>query len=177
VIVEGSANTRSRLAAGAFLFFALSMKRFQYSLCVAAIILMSACRSNQTDQTEPVVSTVSFAPLGNFQWNLVELNGASIAPSSDKKNPHLIFIEPEQRIAGSTGCNRIMGAYTRLPDGSLQIGPLATTMMACPDMEIESAFLEAVRSSELSQVQAGSLKLLDSEGHAVARFEAGPLPE
>ncbi|MCU0789558.1 MAG: META domain-containing protein [Nitratireductor sp.] len=57
------------------------------------------------------------------------------------------------RVAGNSGCNRFTGAYEAAEDGSMQIGPLAATKMACPEpmMSVEAKFLstlDEVRSFE-----------------------------
>jgi heat shock protein HslJ len=99
-----------------------------------------------------------------------------VSSPQDRETPHLIFLETERRVAGSTGCNRIMGAYTLGDDSGLQFGNLATTMMACPGMETEAAFLAALRSIQSSKIQDGQLILIDGQGNPLARLEAKALP-
>lgn len=64
------------------------------------------------------------------------------------------LIEPERlsvnftapgRVAGSTGCNRLVGGYTLTGEG-LQFGAMGSTMMACPEplMEQEREMLDAL---------------------------------
>jgi heat shock protein HslJ len=59
-------------------------------------------------------------------------------------------------LSGSSGCNTFNGTYT-LDGDAIAIGPLATTMMACPDeiMAQEQAFLTALTSSAKVSVEAG----------------------
>ncbi len=51
----------------------------------------------------------------------------------------------EGRVAGTTGCNRYMGAY-EVDGDSLAFGPIATTMMACPPPAdaVERAYVAAL---------------------------------
>ena len=107
---------------------------------------------------------------------MVEINGLAFTKTEEQNQPHLIFLPSEQQVAGSTGCNRIIGRYDLLPDGSLNLGNLATTMMACPDMDIEAAFLEAFRQHERVLFESGSFNLQDTAGRVLARFQATPLP-
>ena len=51
-----------------------------------------------------------------------------------------MFLAEENRFAGVGACNRLMGKYETTDKGALRIGPIASTMMACPGMEQEDAF-------------------------------------
>lgn len=65
-------------------------------------------------------------------------------------------------VSGSGGCNRFTGGYS-VTDGVLQIGPLASTAMACETpagvMEQEAAFVKALESATSIQRQVTSLTL------------------
>jgi heat shock protein HslJ len=80
----------------------------------------------------------------------------------------------EGRVAGSTGCNRYHGAAVSGAAGKLRLGPLATTMRACPDdrMVIEGAFLVALDRVRAFRLAGQTLELRDGEGGALLRFVA-----
>lgn len=141
-------------------------------MCIMVLCGLIGC---QTIDEAPVAANDANL-LQGYQWELIELNGKGVAAPQDRETPHLIFLETEQRVAGSTGCNRIMGAYTLSDDGSLRFGNLATTMMACPEMETEAAFLAALRAIQSSKIDEGRLLLLDGQGETLARLEPKPLP-
>jgi heat shock protein HslJ len=70
------------------------------------------------------------------------------------------------RVSGNSGCNRFTGAYEVAEDGSIKIGPLASTRMACPEPAMASetkffAMLDEVRSFERSGKR---LALRDTNG-------------
>lgn len=145
------------------------MKPTHLILFFLLIIGLSACQTSP----EPAAATVT---LGNYKWELIELDGQAVSKDGVNETPHLIFLESEQRIAGSAGCNRIMGGY-EMSVGNIRLGNVATTMMACPGMATEAAFLEALRSYKSSSLQDGTLLLLGDAGEPVARFVATSLPE
>jgi heat shock protein HslJ len=95
------------------------------------------------------------APVGP-RWVLTELlegDGPDGAVSSVAAEADLVLSE-DGRLAGSTGCNRMMGAFTL--DGATLVveGPLGTTRMACTD--------EAAAAQErhiLAVLDAGPLAL------------------
>lgn len=110
--------------------------------------------------------------LTNTYWKLTELNGTPTKVLPKQLEPHLILQSEGGRVAGSGGCNRIMGSY-RMEGQSLTFGKMASTMMACPDgMEQERAFLQTLEQARSWQVQADRLELRDTSGAAVARFVA-----
>lgn len=92
------------------------------------------------------VSTIALAdePVSPFAqpdqiWRLSELGGATF-----DKDSTLIF-GTEGNVAGKALCNRFMGRAEWTPE-SLSIGPLGSTMMACPDLEQEQIVMQALSS-------------------------------
>jgi len=68
-------------------------------------------------------------------------------------------------IEGFGGCNNFSGSYTVRGD-TVAIGPLMSTMMACPDPagSFENQFLAALQNSTKWSVSAGTLDLRDDNG-------------
>lgn len=108
--------------------------------------------------------------LTNTYWKLTELNGAAVKVLPKQREPHLILQTEGGRVAGSGGCNRIMGSY-RLDGPTLAFGKVASTMMACPDgMDQERAFFQTLEQVRSWHVRSDSLDLIDEAGKTVARF-------
>jgi heat shock protein HslJ len=73
----------------------------------------------------------------------------------------LNFITPG-RVAGSSGCNRLVGGYTLTGEG-LQFGAMGSTMMACPEplMEQERRMLDALEQvTRFDIAEDGALRLI-----------------
>src|SRR5271166_1865829 len=66
----------------------------------------------------------SAAPLENTYWKLTVLRGASVETVDPQHEAHLILDPKEQRVSGSSGCNRLIGAYTLTGD-RLSFGQMA----------------------------------------------------
>ncbi|TDR55990.1 heat shock protein HslJ [Halomonas ventosae] len=112
-------------------------------------------------------------PLENTYWKLVTVGERKAVVIEEAREAHLVLHAEDARLAGSTGCNRMMGEYER--DGDrLRFGQVATTMMACPGevMALERDFLDALDDIASWQVEGETLTLVDGEGEARARFEA-----
>jgi heat shock protein HslJ len=96
------------------------MHRWLYLLNL--LILLPACTSGVVSSDRPLLETT---------WNLAQLYEEEIAYSGAKP-PHLRF--EAERVTGSDGCNNIFGPYRHKED-HLSFGLLASTRMACPQIE------------------------------------------
>lgn len=134
---------------------------------VAIVVQPVASRGPaETDAARPDASLVE------TYWKLVELDGASAAVSPAGREPHLVLHTEGKRLAGSGGCNRLIGTY-ELPPGGLRLRPAGSTMMACPEplMKQEQAFLEVLKATTSFRIQGEVLELRSGE-RPRARFES-----
>ena len=76
--------------------------------------------------------------LADHLWALVKLNGDKPSNSQDPIGAHLVFIADGPCIAGSTGCDRLVGGYGMTADGAITLATFTPTMMARPNMVIIS---------------------------------------
>ena len=105
-------------------------------------------------------------------WVLTELNGKAVpAGGAGRERPRLEIMLTEDRVTGTTGCNRLNGRV-RADTRQIQFGPLATTKMACPNAAgtTESDFLTALDKPLGYQVGEGKLTLL-RDGASVLVFK------
>ena len=142
--------------------------KFFYRLCsfaalAAVIVGCCNCRSLRKNQ-KPLVGT---------EWQLVQLGGVTYTPETERFT--LLFGE-ENHLSGIGACNRISGSYTAGEKNALSIGPLAATRMACPGMEREMEFFEAVESTTRYDMDGEMLLLLDGDT-LKAVFQAAPQAE
>lgn len=157
------------------------------SAILAGLILSSGC-APMVDRTTVTLSSdagaivvppaepAATADLTETYWKLMQLGDQSVLPEAEQREAHLVLRAQDQRVAGSGGCNRLMGAYTR--DGDrLQFGSLATTMMACPESQMgaERRFLDALAEVRIWRIVGPHLELWSEAGQLIARFEAVPL--
>ncbi len=100
-------------------------------------------------------------------WTLAELDGAAFTQRAS-----LTFPEPG-KIAGAAPCNGFSGDMTA-PYPWFEIGPLATTRMACPDMDAENRFFAALGDMTLSEV-SGDTMILSNDSAREMVFKADPI--
>ena len=115
------------------------------------------------------------AALEGTEWRLVDIGGQpSPAGADSTRHPGFTLLAEGRKVQGSAGCNRMTGTY-QLDGQKLKFGPLATTRMACPDMQTETAFLKALQATTRYEISGSSLMLFGADT-AVARLEAAAKP-
>lgn len=107
-----------------------------YCIVFLGISLFWGCKTTQK-------LTATFADLSG-EWNIVELNGKHLDPK--ETNQFLGIEQTTKRLFGNAGCNRMMGEveYTPGDKNIIRFLNVATTRMACPDMEVETELLNAL---------------------------------
>lgn len=102
-------------------------------------------------------------------WTLTTLYGEDADTYfKTERKPTIEFSVQEQRLGGFAGCNRYNSTYV-IEGESITIGPIVTTRMACPDMDGETKFIQAL--SDTSTMSASHKTITFSkEGKVVAEF-------
>jgi putative lipoprotein len=110
--------------------------------------------------------------LRGTSWKLVVLNRQPPAQPMGKTAAELLLSESENRYSGSTGCNRINGAF-ELDGSTLRFKAGAMTMMACPGplMQQEQALTAALQAVTNYRISGPTLELLAGE-KLMASFKA-----
>ncbi|WP_197038273.1 META domain-containing protein [Billgrantia saliphila] len=140
------------------------MKRRFATLLGSLAIVLAGCASMESPMHDE--------PLENTYWKLIRVGDVTAEAVDNQREAHFVLHAEENRLAGSTGCNRLAGSY-RLENDSLRFGPLVTTRMACLEgAETEQVFLGALEAATTWQIEGQALTLEDADGETVAHFEA-----
>lgn len=105
----------------------------------------------------------------NGEWKIASVNGEDI-PSGMEKQPFLAFDIKKKSIHGNAGCNLVNGGFETNASNtkSISFPAVISTMMACPDMEIESKILKAMNEVKSFDVlSGGGIGLYDANGALV----------
>ena len=122
---------------------------------------------------KPPGSRPANAPLTGTHWTLTQLNGTAVPPQAGHGEAFIELNAESKRLAGSGGCNRLMGSYEQ--DGSsLRFRQVASTMMACPGdaMPREQAFLKALGATTTFRIRGSTLMLRGEDNTVLARLAA-----
>lgn len=103
------------------------------------------------------------------EWLITEVNGEAI-PTGMEKQPFIAFDVKEKLIHGNAGCNLMNGGFkTDAANAqSITFPAVASTMMACPDMDTESKIMKALNEVKSFDVlSGGGIGLYDGNGSLV----------
>lgn len=107
------------------------------------------------------------------RWKLVELRGKPVELGQVGQDAVLTLRAEDSVATGNTSCNTFSGRYAIKSGQQISFGRnMAVTMKACPDMSIESAFLEMLKMADnYSLSDDGMLSLNRARMAPLARFE------
>lgn len=124
------------------------------------------------DGYEVLVRRVAAAPSLFGSWLAEDIGGAGVLDDVQST----LAIAADGAVSGKGGCNGFGGMATIAGD-TLSFGPLAGTLMACPEavMDQERKFHDALAATAAFRLDAAQRKLvlLDAAGAELIRFSAG----
>lgn len=103
--------------------------------------------------------------LAGSEWRLETLRGTPVASEA------WLGFESDSRAGGNAGCNSFGGNYAYLGP-AIEFTDVAVTLMGCPGaaMQVEEAFLAALRDARRAGTSATRLVLIGDDGTALASF-------
>lgn len=108
-------------------------------------------------------------------WHLVKMDNQmafDIFRWEGGSVPVITFDTQNRRISGMAGCNRFNTGFV-FEQNLLMISPAVTTRMACPNLEGENRFLQALRGSfQLSMPDSDTLRLI-RDNQLLLEFKRG----
>jgi len=113
-------------------------------------------------------------PLAGTTWLLTTLiDGDAASSIIAGTEPTLVVDDLEERISGSTGCNRFFGSATFAVE-TVTVGLLRTTKMACDaaTTEQESFVLAVLGAAATWEIEGARLRITAADGRAL-EFVAG----
>lgn len=103
------------------------------------------------------------------KWMISEAGGEAI-PSGMEKQPSIEFNISEMRLHGNAGCNIINGSFQvdDINPTAIAFPRVMSTMMACPDMEVEGRVLKALNSvHSFGKLAGGGIGFYDADNNLV----------
>lgn len=126
--------------------------RFAAMLLLAAGLLAGCCNCNRKSANYPFKDTV---------WELTQLDGKSIKAD----NNFTLAFGSDNRIGGRGSCNTFFGTWEEVAEteNGINVGPVASTMMLCPDNETEHAFFRMLEDVTEYRMDRGNLFLYQGD--------------
>ncbi|MEA2009877.1 MAG: META domain-containing protein [Actinomycetota bacterium] len=111
--------------------------------------------------------------LAGTSWDLLAYNnGTGGFESAWGDEPVTAIFADDGTLSGSAGCNGYNATW-EIDDGSIEIGPAASTKMMCGDEQImiqETRYLELLGLAETYRVDAGALEMFDVDGTRILQY-------
>jgi heat shock protein HslJ len=114
--------------------------------------MLSGCASRPTKESSPdhsATNTVTAESLAGTEWLLEDLAGAGVLDNAQATLSFPKDFVAEGKISGNGSCNKFTGS-AKISGGSIQVGPLATTRMACVPAvdDQETRYLKSLQGAE-----------------------------
>lgn len=152
------------------------MKKLFYSIALACVVVgcNNATNRNSEENKEdhqvenPSVESSSVNDLYGKNWRLTELNGSPITlDTTFQQKPHLIFHE-DSKASGNAGCNGMGGHVEFKENNAITISDITATQMACPNLDIETRFIEVLRDAQYYNVNGDVLTFSKGDNEVLA---------
>lgn len=141
-------------------------------LVVAAMVLFAACGVRK-EQVSSSPGSDGEAPLVGTYWKLIEIMGNPVDTGLNSE-PFIKFDAEDNRVGASGGCNTMSGTYDLKANNRLSFSEMISTMMACPNMEVEAALADVLGRTDSYAIQGDTLSLFRARMAPLARFVAVP---
>jgi copper homeostasis protein (lipoprotein) len=104
------------------------------------------------------------------KWILTELNGVEMTANEGQREAFIEFNMETGRFSSNNTCNNFLGQYEIQEGNGITFGQTASTMMACPDMNTENTFMEALSKADSYTILDNVLSLNKARMAPLARF-------
>ena len=149
----------------------LFMKAFIAPLLAIACLALSACSQEQPQEPEdnvvdpgPAPADLAGGPLKGTRWRLQSMGpiGAEQPIAADPQRPAFVeFDKIDQRLAGSTGCNRFFAQYRLIGQAGFTTGQVGMTRAAChgPLAEQEKKIVKQIEQARYFGISGRTLTI------------------
>lgn len=134
---------------------------------LAALAILAACQSSQqqsgTDSAAAAAAVTTDGapawPLSGTKWVLKEIVNGPKDTSNWGKEIYMQFVDSSSQVRGHLGCNGFGGKFVATPTGELAVSDIISTQMACPALNVENAFSQALQNSNKYTIEKDILSI------------------
>ena len=120
------------------------------------------------------ILTKTDSELVNKYWKLVEIHGKPVVfENKNIKEPHMIFREEDNVVAGFLGCNGFSGTFELKQGNRISFSNMISTLKMCigEGMDIEKEFNEVLKIADSYYINGNVLTLNRARMSPLAKFE------
>ena len=113
-------------------------------------------------------------PIVEKYWKLISLNGKAVKMTANQEREIFFTLKnQDNRVSGFAGCNSISGEFILEKGNRIRFNNMATTMRACPDINVnESELLNVFNTTDNYTINVDTLSLNVGRRAPLAVFEA-----
>ena len=140
------------------------------------------CNNNRTasktnsnsNQTLDTLGKKDNETITNKYWKLITLEGKEVIMAKNQEREAYFILKSEQKtITGFSGCNTFNGTYSLENGWRIRFSKMASTLKACPDVEVnESEFLNVFELADNFSLSGDTLSLNVGRRAPLAVFKA-----
>lgn len=153
----------------------IKMKNNSIFIMIMLFGLFASCNSAKSVNQDKSAQgeTVS---IFDKTWKLGKINDQAVKyDHQNKKWPSLKLNKDDKRVSGSGGCNNFMGGFTLGENNRLQFSQMASTRMACPNIDFnENDYLKVLGTVKSYELEDNELLLKDGSGKTVLTYSYTP---
>lgn len=135
-------------------------------------MLLGGCTSTKKTTTASNRPAVETNKITGIKWMLIEIQGNPVAATINDKEPFILLEDTSNRYSASGGCNGLGGTFTISENGRITFSQGMSTMMACPDMKVETALKKVLQQTDNYTISGDTLSLNKARMAPLARFIA-----
>ena len=152
----------------------MKIKSIILCLVISAFTIISCNNAKESKPADETPNDIHTAPpILDKEWKLVEVNGKAIPAVADSiRHAHMILLSADNRVNGNGGCNSFSGGYTLSEGNGIKFSQVASTKMACANMEDESQFFNALEMADNYTLSHDTLSLNKAKMAPLAKFVA-----
>ena len=106
------------------------------------------------------------------RWQLVEMMGKPVTKSENQREDiFIMFNSEENRVNGFAGCNNFMGSFEIQEGKRIRLTQMASTMMACENLDTELSFMGTLEQVDNYTVFDGILSLNKARMSPLLKFK------
>jgi heat shock protein HslJ len=149
------------------------MRKIILAFLALALVVVSCIPTHKVPAVPIQPIPMATTELQETYWKLTELMGKPVVMSEKTKKEIYIILKKEgNRVRGFSGCNTILGQYELKEGKRITFSGMASTMMACPDLAIESEFNKMLGVIDNYSINSNIMTLNKARMAPLARFEA-----
>lgn len=153
------------------------MRKLVFTLFILTALSACAQRANNVEAAKS--TTEVFTPendheIVNKYWKLKSLEGKAIQMAENQEREQYFILKSDSTVTGFAGCNQFNGQFELRDGDRIRFNEnLATTMKACPDVDInESDFMNVFKVADNYSIDGDTLRLNVGKRAPLAIFEA-----